>query len=165
MLTVALVLAWTGAAWAEEAADRCLGMWYTGKSKDTKIQIYKGEDGKINGKIVWFKDPNYGEGDAEAGKPLRDRENPDESKRNRPLLGLNMIQGFTLDEKGMWSGGTIYDPEEGKTYKCVMKLADDDNNTLNVRGYIGVPAFGRTVTWLRVTEKDLEREKKEAEEG
>ena len=63
----------------------------------------------------------------------------------------------------MWSGGTIYDPEEGKTYKCVMKLADE--NTLNVRGYIGVPAFGRTVTWLRVPKEEKKDEDGESEGG
>ncbi len=32
--------------------------------------------------------------------------------------------------------------ENGSTYKCIIKMTD--NNTLDIRGYIGVEALGRT---------------------
>jgi uncharacterized protein (DUF2147 family) len=47
-----------------------------------------------------------------------------------------------------WSEGTIYDPENGSTYSCVIKLKDD--NTLDIRGYVGIKTFGRTDVWKRV---------------
>jgi len=50
--------------------------------------------------------------------------------------------------KSTYKGGRILDPENGKTYKCRIKLVDD---VLEVRGYIGIPALGRTQKWYRVT--------------
>jgi len=41
------------------------------------------------------------------------------------------------------------DPENGKDYKCRITIADD--GTLKVRGYIGLPALGRTQTWHPVS--------------
>jgi uncharacterized protein (DUF2147 family) len=47
-----------------------------------------------------------------------------------------------------WEGGSIYDPEHGKTYACTMMLTDP--NTLRVHGYVGVAMFGRTQIWTRL---------------
>jgi len=68
--------------------------------------------------------------------------------RDRPLTGLDLFAGFAYDGDGRWTGGTIYDPNSGKTYRCIITWVD--GNTLKVRGYIGVPMLGRTETWTRV---------------
>ena len=81
-----------------------------------------------------------------AGKAKIDRENPDKSKRNTPIMGLVFMEGFSFDGK-IWSGGTIYDPDNGKTYKCKITLVNDKK--LKVRGYIGVSLIGRTEIWTR----------------
>ena len=47
-----------------------------------------------------------------------------------------------------WSGGEILDPKNGKTYRATMKLAEDGKKLI-VRGYIGMPMFGRSQTWVR----------------
>ena len=47
-----------------------------------------------------------------------------------------------------WEGGTIYDPETGKIYKCRMWF-DDNTDILKVKGYIGVSFVGRTTEWER----------------
>ena len=122
-------------------ADKILGVWLTGEGK-ARIQITKYGD-KYGGKIIWLRDPN-----AEDGKPKVDKRNPDEKKRTNPTLGLNNLLGFTYEGKGEYEGGTIYDPANGKTYKCVIELADD--NTLKVRGYVGITMLGRTDNWSRV---------------
>lgn len=137
-------------ATAETDPDAVLGQWWT-DGEGSKIQIYKSGD-KYHGKIVWLKEPNYAESDPEAGKPKRDRKNPDPARQNDPMVGLNLVKDFTFDGESGWTGGTIYDPESGKTYKCTMKLSDA--NTLDVRGYIGIPAFGRSTTWKRVGKDD-----------
>jgi uncharacterized protein (DUF2147 family) len=49
-----------------------------------------------------------------------------------------------------WSGGEILDPESGKTYRARMKLIDGGRR-LVIRGYIGLPLFGRSQTWVRRT--------------
>lgn len=79
--------------------------------------------------------------------PRNDDLNPDPALRDRPLDGLVIMSGFKYDGKAKWSGGTIYDPNSGKTYKCTLRLVDRD--TLKVRGYIGVSLFGRNDTWTR----------------
>ena len=86
--------------------------------------------------------------DPEFKKPeRRDDLNPDPALRERPLLGLTIMTGFQADGSSRWKGGTIYDPNSGKTYKCKLRLIDA--NTLDVRGYIGVSWLGRTETWTR----------------
>lgn len=128
---------------AQPDGDRILGIWQTGSGKG-RISITRyGE--KYGGKIVWLREPN----DA-AGKPKVDDRNPDPAKRSAPKLGLNNLLGFTFEGNGEYGNGTIYDPENGKTYKCVMTLENDD--ALKVRGYIGISLIGRTDTWTRVKE-------------
>jgi uncharacterized protein (DUF2147 family) len=123
--------------------DDILGDWYTAENK-TVVKIYKNKSDFYFGKITWLKNPNE-----ENGKAKVDKENPDPKLRETPLLGLLILKSFKFDGD-KWSGGTIYDPENGKTYKCTMKLTD--KNTLDVRGYIGVSAIGRTTTWKRKTD-------------
>lgn len=116
--------------------DKVLGLWWT-DDKRAKVEIYKkGEE--YWGKIVWLKEPNY-----ENGNPKRDKENPNEGLRKKPIIGLNLISGFTYDDD-RWTDGDIYDPENGKTYDCVMKIK---KGKLELRGYVGFTMFGRTVTW------------------
>ena len=79
-------------------------------------------------------------------RELDDR-NPDPALRNRPLKGLNILTGFEYAGEGHWKNGTVYDPNNGKTYKCSITLIDD--NTLKLRGYIGISLLGRSETWTR----------------
>jgi uncharacterized protein (DUF2147 family) len=80
------------------------------------------------------------------GKPKVDRNNPENSKQNQPIIGLVILKNFRFDDDE-WQEGTIYDPESGKTYDCNLTLKD--KNTLRVRGYIGISLFGRTEKWTR----------------
>jgi len=123
------------------SADAVLGTWLTASGK-AKVQIYK-EGDKYNGKIVWLKNPTY-----EDGKIKVDKNNPDKTKQFVPLLGLNMLKGFEFDD-GEWEDGTIYDPENGKTYSCTIKFRD---GKLDLRGYIGISLIGRTQTWFKVAD-------------
>lgn len=123
-----------------QRADDVLGYWLTDDAQ-AKIKIYK-EGGRYNGKIVWLADP-YDKN----GKPITDTENPERSLRSRPLIGLNLVSGFVFDDD-QWEDGEIYDPKEGKTYACRMRLK---RGKLEVRGYIGSPMFGRTVIWTKTS--------------
>jgi uncharacterized protein (DUF2147 family) len=128
--------------------DAILGTWLNGK-QTAHVEIYKA-DGKYFGKIVWLKEPVYHADDKKgmAGKTKVDRENPDAAKRNQPILGLVILRNFVFVKDGLWEDGMIYDPENGKDYKCKMTLESPD--ILNVRGYIGISLLGRTDTWTRV---------------
>ena len=67
------------------------------------------------------------------------------SKQGNPIIGLNLVNGFVYQGKNKWGDGTIYDPDNGKTYSCKMTLMED--NTLKVRGFIGISLIGRTQVW------------------
>jgi len=58
-----------------------------------------------------------------AGRPVVDRENPNPNLRSRMLIGLQLLEGFTYIGKNVWEKGTIYNPDNGKTYKCKMTLS------------------------------------------
>ena len=60
------------------------------------------------------------------------------------------MQGFRYKGDNKWTGGTIYDPNNGKTYKGNITKIDTD--TLKLRGYIGVSLFGRNEIWTRKQE-------------
>ena len=82
-----------------------------------------------------------------ADSPTRvDANNPDTALRNRPLCGLTIGKGFEPSGPDRAQGGKLYDPESGKTYTGTMTR---DGNKLKLRGYVGIPLFGRTETWTR----------------
>ncbi|MCX7633446.1 MAG: DUF2147 domain-containing protein [Turneriella sp.] len=66
---------------------------------------------------------------------------------NKPVVGMTILRGLRKDGDE-WTGGTILDPNNGKTYKCKIK-ADKNGKTLKVRGYIGFSLIGRTQIWRR----------------
>lgn len=98
------------------------------------IQIYA-QQGTYAGKIVG------------PDAPRLDTKNPDPALRKRSLMGVVLLQGFRYDD-GAWEKGTIYDPKDGKTYSCVLRLKDA--GAMEVRGYVGISLFGRTEIWTRV---------------
>lgn len=121
--------------------DDLLGQWLTGSGK-AGVTIYK-EGTKYYGKITWLKNPNDS-----LGKPKVDKNNPDVKKRTVPLLGLNLLKDFTFDGEEKWIDGTIYDPENGKTYSCKITMISKEQ--LDVRGFVGISLLGRTQTWWRM---------------
>ena len=124
---------------AAARAETPAGLWETGESH---IEVYHcGE--LLCGRIVALDEPLD-----LAGNPKVDRNNPDPALRARPIMGMDLVSGFSRKSDRKWVGGTIYDPRDGKTYKCKMTLKKD--GTLKVRGYVGVSLFGKTVVWTRI---------------
>ena len=81
-------------------------------------------------------------------EPRKDVLNPDESLRDRFLHDVVILKDFVYQGKGRWAKGTIYDPNNGKTYQCLLRMKSDSE--LMVRGYIGVSLIGRTEIWTRI---------------
>ena len=136
--------------------DTILGVWATdpeGEGGQAHVEITK-VGGKYAGSIVWLEEPLYTEEDedGEAGEPKVDTNNPDAALQSRPIMGLRIMEGFIYDGKGTWKKGTIYDPDNGKTYKCKLRIGDEGE--LKVRGYIGVSMIGRTSKWTRVEKSE-----------
>lgn len=124
-------------------AGRLTGYWLT-EDGESQVEIFTGNGDTFYGRIVWLDEPLEDD-----GTPKVDKENPDRDLRNRPLIGLEILKGFTYDAaKEEWTGGTIYDPENGRTYSAYMRL--EDNNTLRLRGFVmGMRFMGRTAIWTR----------------
>jgi uncharacterized protein (DUF2147 family) len=119
-----------------------VGTWEVG-SKEARITIFK-TGNYYYGKISWLKNPND-----EAGKPKTDIKNRDEHQHTKHILGLLILKSFEYNaHEHIWDKGTVYDPKNGKTYSC--KLVMVNNNTLEVRGFIGISMIGRTDTWTKV---------------
>jgi uncharacterized protein (DUF2147 family) len=133
-----------------EEADAITGQWLTSEG-EVRIDIFR-EDGKYFGKIVWLKEPVYPDDDPEAGKPVRDRENPDPAKRGRPVLGLMLLSHFEYAGNHRWVCGGIYNPENGKTYRADLSLTPE--GALKVRGFVGIRLLGRSTVWTRYKEEE-----------
>jgi len=72
-----------------------------------------------------------------------------DARKGQPILGMTILEGVTkLADESAWDGGSILDPNNGKTYK-VRLTPKDGGKALDVRGYIGMPLLGRTQTWQR----------------
>ena len=119
--------------------DAVIGEWYTAEGTSV-VEIFKCAD-LYCGKIVWLKNPKNDE-----GKDKVDVKNPDETRRNRKIMGLEILSGFKYKDDNRWEDGKIYDPKTGKTYSCKMQI---DGNDLKIRGYIGFSLFGRTTVWTK----------------
>jgi uncharacterized protein (DUF2147 family) len=143
-LAASILCLWVVSVYAQ-TPTAIVGKWMV-QEKDVQIEIYPC-DGKYCGKIVWLKEPNYPADDPKgmAGKSKVDRENPDPAKKSQPTMGMNLVWGFTYSGGNLWEGGFIYNPRNGKTYKCKLTLESPD--TLKVRGFIGISLIGETTTW------------------
>lgn len=134
-----------GAAPMLSIADNAspVGLWRTiddstGKAKSL-VRIVE-VNGEFRGTIEkLLREPN------EDQNPLCDKCTGD--KKDKPVIGMTIITGMKADDK-IFSGGTILDPNNGKTYKSKMWL-EDQGKKLHVRGFIGMALLGRTQIWLR----------------
>jgi uncharacterized protein (DUF2147 family) len=127
--------------WTAPAAASAAGEWLTegGKAR-VRIAPCTADAGQLCGTITW----SYRPADAPAGE-LVDVHNTDPTLRTRPIVGLPLLQGFEPDGPDAWAGGTIYDPEGGKTYKSKLRLKGADE--LEVDGC--VLFFCESQSWTR----------------
>lgn len=128
-------------AWAQETP---VGVWKTiddetGKPKSL-VRISE-SNGELRGRVErLFRD---------AGEEQNPKcEKCDGTLKDQPIIGMTIITGMKK-EGAEYTGGQILDPSSGKVYKSKMSVGDGGKK-LDVRGYVGMPMFGRTQTWLRV---------------
>ncbi|MSO68146.1 MAG: DUF2147 domain-containing protein [Pseudolabrys sp.] len=115
------------------------GTWLSGDG-GTKIHIANC-GGKLCGTVVWLENPV----DPSTGKPKTDKHNPNEAKRTRPLLGLQVVQGLSANGPNKWSG-QIYNADDGNTYQAHMVVPDA--NTAQVQGCV-LGILCKTQNWKR----------------
>ena len=126
--------------------DDIRGTYWNGE-KTAKIRIYRAKNGKYYGKIDHLVEPNEAN-----GKPKLDPENPNAELRSRARLGMVIMKSFEFDQsEKKWGNGTIYDPNNGKTYDGYASFEGENKNTLYLRGYVmGMTWLGRTSEWERI---------------
>ncbi len=134
-LLMALMNPYVVSAQSVSDADKILGVW-NNQEKTGKIEVYKSGN-KYFGKII---------GGAPGASPRKDIKNPNPALQSRNLVGVIILNNFIF-KKGLWSDGTIYDPDSGKTYSCNIKYK---NGELEIRGFVGISLFGRTSIWTKV---------------
>jgi len=119
-----------------------VGLWKTidddGKTEKSYVRISE-QGGTLVGSIDKLLDP-AAHADAKCDKCRDDR-------KDKPILGLQIIRGVKAEGDGVWGGGEVLDPNNGKTYRTRLKPVDGGKK-LEMRGYIG--PFFRTQTWIRV---------------
>jgi len=92
----------------------------------SQCEIYKGPNGTYEAKVVWVENPK---------------------KKNQ--LGLVFMTGLTYNAKEKeYQNGKLKYPGKSGTYKTFIRLVNN-NNTMKMRGYVGVSLFGMTVDWTR----------------
>jgi len=140
LITIALLA--TTSAFAQSTP---VGLWKTidDETKTEKSLVRISEAGGVfTGKIEKLLDP---------AKASAVCEKCSDERKNQPVAGMTIIKGVkaNAEDKDLFDGGEILDPNNGKTYKVRLKPADGGKK-LDVRGYIGAPLLGRTQTWIRV---------------
>lgn len=118
-----------------------VGVWRTYDDKDGQasslIQIYE-IDGSFEGRVIKLLPRPGHDADARCGRC-------EGADKDKPITGMRILWGMQADGDE-YTGGRIFDPESGNTYRCKMKVSNDK---LLVRGFLGVSVFGRTQTWIR----------------
>ena len=140
-LLLSLPLALTSLAYAAESPE---GRWQTiddetGKPKSI-VEIQTAANGTLSGKVAEVLRSDQGP------NPLCTK--CDGERKNQPITGMTILWDLEPDGEGVWSGGSILDPAKGKNYRAKAKLLDGGDK-LEVRGYIGIEALGRSQTWVR----------------
>jgi uncharacterized protein (DUF2147 family) len=126
-------MALSGLAWADGGAN---GIWKLNSGKVTVRIMPCGAS--LCGAIVGLAKPLD-----KKGRPKVDKENPNESLRKRPLMGLTVLANMKPAGENKWQG-TIYNADDGRTYSSYMKLS---GNSMKVKGCVG--PFCKTMVFVR----------------
>ncbi|ALK95753.1 hypothetical protein AB595_24135 [Massilia sp. WF1] len=128
-------------AWAQDGSP--VGLWKTiddSSGKPTALIRITDNHGELQGKIE------------KLFRTADEEQNPKcvlctDARKDQPIVGMTIVSGLkkTGDE---YTGGEILDPKNGKVYKSKL-MVREGGKKVEVRGYIGVPMFGRSQVWLR----------------
>lgn len=69
-------------------------------------------------------------------------------RKDQPIIGMTIMWGLKKKNDLEYAGGQILDPNNGKTYRCKLKIIEQGKK-LEVRGYIGISLIGRSQIWLK----------------
>lgn len=131
------------ATFAQQPAEKILGIWES-VDADPKLRFeFYQSDNKFFGKLLYAS--NMFETDGKT--PKKDFKNPDKKLRDRSRYGITNITDLVYED-GEYTGGTLYNPEEGRKHSVKARLKNA--NELDFRGYIGFSLLGKTMKFKRV---------------
>ncbi len=138
----AAAMAVTGAAVADVTEGDLAGTVWTTEGGASRVRFAMAGDGTLEGRLIWLRR------EEERGIVQLDENNPDEALQSRPLKGVAFVSGFS--RKGdTWTGGTIYNPNDGKTYASRIEPGDTAEE-LTVAGCVRVLVkICKDQTWTR----------------
>ncbi len=141
-LKLGLALTITVLTGAVHAQATPVGLWKTiddeTKQERSLVRI-SDEGGALSGRIEKLADPSKAEAKCDKCEGPR---------KDQPIVGMTILEGVKKNaNEAYWDGGSILDPNNGKTYR-VRLTPKDEGKALEVRGFIG--PFYRNQTWLRV---------------
>ena len=128
-------------AWAQDGSP--VGLWKTiddSSGKPTALIRITENQGVLTGKIEkLFRTPD-------------EEQNPKcvactDARKDQPIVGMTIVSGLKKDGDE-YKGGEILDPKNGKVYKSKLTV-HEGGKKVEVRGYVGMPMFGRSQVWLR----------------
>lgn len=122
---------------APAPGDEILGTWVT-DGGESKVAIARSGD-VYTGKVTWIKAASPD------GKPVLDVRNSNSALRSRPVLGIEILSGFTRAADGLWKGGIVYSPRKGESYPAEIAVAKDGRLDIKVKDGM----FSKHVFWTR----------------
>ena len=105
-------------------AQNIEGVWFTEKD-EAKVHIYKNSNGLYEGKLIWTKE---------------------KSERTQNAHGIIVLKDAKKINDKKYEG-IAFLPQTNKEYNCIVTVKS--KNELDLRGYVGVPALGKTTRWTR----------------
>jgi uncharacterized protein (DUF2147 family) len=142
--TVVSTLALSLASLSAFAQLSPVGLWKTiddDSKKEKSLVRIKESNGVYSGTIEKLLDPT--------SKPDAVCDKCTDERKDKPVLGMTILRNLrqSADDKSVYDGGDIVDPNNGKVYRTRLKPVEDGKK-LEMRGYIG--PFYRTQVWIRV---------------
>jgi len=122
--------------WAQNP-DSVVGRYRLPNKLD--VEIYKVGANKYNGKIIALNGFEGGQ--------TTDVNNDDESEKDTPLVGMEIIKGLEYDsEEKEWINGEMYGPEKGMIFNLkVTEIRDREIEVVGSKYF-----FWKTLEWQKI---------------
>ena len=132
-VAVLLGLSMASGTASAQAAEDAFGVWLNPENQ-SNVEFYRCGEG-LCAKVTKVSD----------GQKTDDK-NPDAAKRNRPIVGLVIMEGAKKSGESKWSG-TLYNRADGKSYSGTITVKS--KSSLDLSGCVALVVC-RTTTWTRV---------------